>query len=252
LNTFLRVENLHIRVENKLVVKGATLNIEGGKVYALIGPNASGKTSLAMAILGHPEYEVVKGRIIFEGEDITNLPMPERVRRGLYVSFQNPPEIKGVKLGYFLERLMKRRYGKVDKNIILRYSEELGLGREHLERDLNVGFSGGERKRVEVLQLLLLKPKIAILDEPDSGVDIESLKVIASTIKDVVEEGTGVLVITHYRNILSYLKPSLVYVMGEAEIKMCGNVEILDLVERCGYSCILKGVCERDANEGGA
>ncbi|HDI74687.1 MAG: Fe-S cluster assembly ATPase SufC [Thermoprotei archaeon] len=240
----LKIENLTVKVQDKLIVKDASLNVSRGEIVVLMGPNGSGKTTLAYAIMGHPRYQVVKGRILFKGEDITALPPHERAKKGIFLVFQNPPEIYGVKVKYLLDFIsVNRDYSDL--------AEKLGFSAESLHRDLNVGFSGGERKRLEVLQMLLTKPAVAILDEPDSGVDIDSVKIIADAIRELVKEDTGILLITHYTKLARYLSPSRVYVMFKGRIVTEGSIDLMNKIDRCGYQCIDLGKCslERCFNE---
>ncbi len=183
-----------------------------GELHVVMGPNGSGKSTLALTIAGHPRYTVTEGRIFFDGEDITEAKPEERVRKGIFLSFQHPVEVEGgVKVINFLQRVLKNLRGGIDEieayDMIFKAVEELGFDSSILSRELNVGFSGGERKKLEMLQAYLVKPRLLILDEPDSGVDVDSLKVIAGVIARLHSEGTGILLITHYGRILEYLNP---------------------------------------------
>jgi Fe-S cluster assembly ATP-binding protein len=202
----LEVENLSVKIEGKLILKDVTFNLKSHESHILFGPNGSGKTTLLSALMGLPSYEVVSGKLFFMGVDITDKNVEERARLGMVVSFQNPPEITGVKLADLLKLCL-------GKSPIARFSgEEKALIdafrlTEFLNRDINVGFSGGERKRSEILQLIFLKPKLLLLDEPDSGVDVESLRLIAGEIQRYVERsGSSALIITHKGDILDYIK----------------------------------------------
>jgi Fe-S cluster assembly ATP-binding protein len=202
----LDVENLSIKVEGKLILKDVTFSLKNHESHILFGPNGSGKTTLISALMGLPSYEVVSGKLFFMGTDITDKSVEERARLGMVASFQNPPEITGVKLADLLKLCL-------GKSPIARFSEEeqalIDAFRltEFLDRDINVGFSGGERKRSEILQLIFLKPKLLLLDEPDSGVDVESLRLIAGEIQRYVERsGSSALIITHKGDILDYIK----------------------------------------------
>ena len=202
----LEVENLSVKVEGKLILKDVTFNLKSQESHILFGPNGSGKTTLLSALMGLPSYEVVSGKIVFMGVDVTDKSVEERARLGMVVSFQNPPEITGVKLADLLKLCLGKspiaRFNEEEKALI----EAFRLT-EFLDRDINVGFSGGERKRSEILQLIFLKPKLLLLDEPDSGVDVESLRLIAGEIQRYVERsGSSALIITHKGDILDHIK----------------------------------------------
>ncbi len=202
----IETENLSVKVENKLILKNVTFSLKGGVSHILFGPNGSGKTTLISALMGLPGYDVVSGRILFSGIDITNKSVEERAKLGMVVSFQNPPEITGIKLGDLLKLCLgksaKDEFSEEEKKMI----DTFRLS-NFLNRDINVGFSGGEKKRSEILQLIFLKPKLMLLDEPDSGVDVESLKLIASEIQRYVESSkSSALIITHKGDILEYVK----------------------------------------------
>lgn len=244
----LEVKNLHVEVEGKRVLKGVGLRIERGEVHALMGPNASGKTSLAMAVAGIPTYRVIKGKIRFEGKELNQIPINERAKLGIGLAFQNPPSVRGVKLVDLLrvmggvgvwDPLKEPKEGFASKLL-----SRVGLDPQaFLNRELNVGFSGGERKRSELAQMFAMRPKLMILDEPDSGVDVDSLRLLGQETKRAVEEiGSAVLVITHHRHILEYLKPDLAHVLVGGKIVCSGDPEFITAcVEREGYEACLRG-----------
>lgn len=236
----LEIRDLHVSVGGKVILKGVDLALEAGEVHALMGPNGSGKSTLAFAVAGHPEYRVEKGRISLLGEDITPLPPHERARKGLFLGFQYPPEVEGVKLREFL-RLAAANCQEPFCEFQKLYKGALGrLGLEGLgERELNVGFSGGEKKRSELLQMCVLRPKVALLDEPDSGVDVDALKLIASCIREAAGSGTAVLLITHYSRILSHVPPSRVFVLFEGRIVREGGPELAEEIERTGFEAVV-------------
>ncbi|MEM4138066.1 MAG: Fe-S cluster assembly ATPase SufC, partial [Sulfolobaceae archaeon] len=190
----LKIEDLHVEVEGKEVLKGINLEINSGEIHALMGPNGSGKTSLSLALMGHPKYKITRGRVLLDGEDITNLETHEKVRRGIFLAFQNPIEISEVRTATLLTAIVNKFYENKNLstinilNILKENTKIIGLPESILNRGLFEGFSGGEKKRMEILQMLLIKPLIAILDEPDSGVDIDGLKVIASVINKLRTE----------------------------------------------------------------
>ncbi|MGY4707345.1 Fe-S cluster assembly ATPase SufC [Candidatus Bipolaricaulota sp. J31] len=235
----LEVADLVVSVGGKRILNGVTLSLEEGKVYALMGPNGSGKSTLAFAIAGHPDYVVESGRILLAGEDITGLPAYERARRGLFLGFQYPPEVEGVKLQEFLRLAAANcqepfcEFQKLYRDA-LKYLDMEDLG----DRELNVGFSGGEKKRSELLQMRVLRPKVALLDEPDSGVDVDALRLIASGIEDAARSGTAVLLITHYPRILEHLPPAKVFVLDEGRIVREDGPELAWEIERAGYGAV--------------
>ncbi len=244
----LEVINVEAAVDSHRVLQGVTLRIERGKVLALMGPNGSGKTSLAYVIMGHPRYRLLRGKILVDGEDVSSLPPHERARKGVMLAFQEPVEVKGVKLSSLIAAAYARIYGgdltRPDPRVLAearRYLSLVGLREEMLEREVNVGFSGGERKRSEVLQLLVLKPRYALLDEPDSGLDVDGVRAIAKAIEELRERGTGILLITHYARILKHLTPDRVAIMYRGRIVAEGGPELAEEVERKGYSAIIGG-----------
>ncbi len=245
----LEVKDLRVEVGGKEVVKGANLEVNPNEIRVLLGPNASGKTSLLMAIMGHPAYKVRKGEILFDGVNVVNKPAHERAKMGLALSFQNPPEIRGIKL----RDLIRIAAGKEAWNPLKEPREEfstsvlasVGLDPTVFrDRDVNVGFSGGEKKRSELAQVLAMKPKLMLLDEPDSGVDVDSLKEIGIRINTYVRESCcSALVVTHYRHILPYIRPCFAYVMCNGIIVASGDpYEIFSRIEEVGY-CAYANVC---------
>src|SRR5436190_9878573 len=239
----LEIDDLHVAVEGKEILQGVSLAVPAGEVHALMGPNGSGKSTLTATLLGNPAYEVTAGRILFEGEDITALSTNERARRGLFLGFQHPEEIPGVSVLNFLRQAMSARKGIDDFSVLevrmelLQWAQRLGVGTEFTERYLNEGFSGGEKKRNEILQMALLEPEFAVLDETDSGLDIDALKVVAHGVQEVRRDrpDLGVLLITHYQRILQYLEPDVVHILLEGRIVASGGMDLADRLEREGY-----------------
>ncbi|MHA1607703.1 MAG: ABC transporter ATP-binding protein [Candidatus Freyarchaeota archaeon] len=226
----LEIRDLIVEVDGRRVLDKVNLEVPEGELHVLFGPNGSGKTSLILTILGFPRYKVVHGEIIFMGEDITSLPVNERVKKGLGVIFQNPPQIPGVRLGDVLERLAKGQ-GETPTNIARR----VNFPTFYLERELNRGFSGGEIKRCELMQLIAQKPKFLLLDEPDSGVDVENLEIIGGIINELARERSGIL-ITHLGYILRYVEAHKAHVVINGKIACSGRpIEILDHILREGY-----------------
>jgi Fe-S cluster assembly ATP-binding protein len=244
----LEIRNLHVALEDGTeIVKGVDLEVGLGEKHAIMGPNGSGKSTLAYALMGHPAYEVTEGQILFDGEDITELGADERAQRGLFLAFQYPHAIPGVTVTSFLRSAInanrKAASGGEDDPVpipefrtnLLAAMEELKVPRELASRYLNDGFSGGEKKRVEILQMAMLKPKIAVLDETDSGLDIDALRIVANGVNKLVGPETGALVITHYQRILDYVTPDFVHVFVDGRVVAEGGPELAHKLEAEGY-----------------
>jgi Fe-S cluster assembly ATP-binding protein len=244
----LKLENLHVALEDGTeIVKGVDLEVDTNEVHAIMGPNGSGKSTLAYALMGHPAYEITEGHLYFDGEDVTEMGADERAQRGLFLAFQYPHAIPGVTVTSFLRSAInavrKARKGGVDDPIaipefrkkLLGEMDRLKVSRELASRYLNDGFSGGEKKRVEILQMAMLKPRIAVLDETDSGLDIDALRVVASGVNELVGPDMGALVITHYQRILNYVKPDHVHVFVGGRIVESGGPELAQQLESEGY-----------------
>jgi len=238
----LEIKNLHVEVDGKEILKGINLTLDFGKINALMGPNGSGKSTLVNAIMGHPKYVVTKGKIIFEGEEITKLSPDKRAKKGIFLSFQYPKEISGVSINKFLKTTSKElnpNYSLFDfKKTLKEKREILGMTEEMVERYLNVGFSGGEKKKNEILQMLVLNPKLIILDETDSGLDVDSLKTVSKGVNSVMNPEKTVLIITHYKRILEYIKPDKVFIMINGKIALEGEGSLADKLEAKGYGWI--------------
>jgi Fe-S cluster assembly ATP-binding protein len=244
----LKLENLHVALEDGTeIVKGVDLEVGLDEVHAIMGPNGSGKSTLSYAIMGHPAYEITEGRILFEGEDVTEMGADERAQRGLFLAFQYPHAIPGVTVTNFLRSAInavrKARSGKDDpmpipefRKELLAQMDRLKVSRELASRYLNDGFSGGEKKRVEILQMAMLKPRIAVLDETDSGLDIDALRVVANGVNELVGPAMGALVITHYQRILDYITPNHVHVFVGGRIVESGGPELAQKLEAEGYA----------------
>ncbi len=239
----LEIEDLHAQVDGNVILNGVSLAVPGGEVHALMGPNGSGKSTLANVLLGNPAYEITKGRIRFQGEDITGLSPGDRAARGLFLGFQHPEEIPGVSVFSFLRQAMAIRKGIDNFSVlevrlkIMEWTKRLGMDNRFTERYLNEGFSGGERKRNEILQMALLEPAFAILDETDSGLDIDALKAVGDGIAEVRKDRAdlGILVITHYQRMLDYLAPDVVHVLVDGRVVATGGPELAKQVERDGF-----------------
>ena len=246
--TLLEIKNLHVALEDGTeIVKGVDLSVDVNQKHAIMGPNGSGKSTLAYALMGHPSYVVTEGQILFGGDDVTELGADERAQRGLFLAFQYPHAVPGVTVTSFLRSainaIRKARNGGEDDPIpipefrtdLLAAMERLKVPRELASRYLNDGFSGGEKKRVEILQMALLRPRIAILDETDSGLDIDALKIVANGVNDLAGPEMGALVITHYQRILNYVAPDFVHVFVDGRIVAEGGPELALQLEAEGY-----------------
>jgi Fe-S cluster assembly ATP-binding protein len=244
----LEIKNLHVALEDGTeIVKGVDLSVDLNQKHAIMGPNGSGKSTFAYALMGHPAYEITEGQLVFDGDDVTELGADERAQRGLFLAFQYPHAIPGVTVTSFLRSainaIRKARAGGEDDPIpIPEFRKELEVAMEKLKvtrelasRYVNDGFSGGERKRVEVLQLAMLKPRIAILDETDTGLDIDALRIVAGGVNALVGPGMGALLITHYQRILSYVEPDFVHVFMGGRIVAEGGPELAHTLEAEGY-----------------
>jgi len=242
----LRIEDLHVAVDGNEILRGVSLAVGAGELHALMGPNGSGKSTLAKTLLADPGYQVTTGRILLHDEDVTALSTADRAARGLFLGFQHPAEIPGVSVLNFLRQAMAARQGIPDLSVLevrmalLDWTKRLGTDDRFAERYLNEGFSGGEKKRNEILQMALLEPDVAVLDETDSGLDIDALHVVARGIEAVRERrpALGILLITHYRRILEHLTPDRVHILLHGSIVASGGPEIADRVEREGFDGI--------------
>ena len=240
----LEIRDLHASVEGTEILKGVDLTINQGEIHALMGPNGSGKSTLANTLLGHPKYKVTKGDVLIDGESIINLTPDKRAKRGLFLAFQYPVAVPGVTMFSFLRAAYNAVHTdeKHQAPTIFDFKETLSERMKLLEIDesfmnryLNEGFSGGEKKRAEILQLAMLKPKFAVLDETDSGLDIDALRVVAEGVSKIASDDLGILVITHYQRILKYIKPMFVHVLYEGRITASGGQELSIKLEEKGY-----------------
>ena len=244
----LELKNLHVALEDGTeIVKGVDLAVDTNEVHAIMGPNGSGKSTLAYAIAGHPAYETTEGQILLDGEDVTEAGADERAQTGLFLAFQYPHAVPGVTVTNFLRTainsIRKARAGGVEDPLPVKefrtelyaQMDRLKVSRELASRYLNDGFSGGEKKRVEILQMAMLKPRMAVLDETDSGLDIDALKVVAGGVNELVSPAMGAVVITHYKRILNYIEPDRVHVFVDGRIVESGGPELADKLEEFGY-----------------
>jgi len=251
-NKCLAIKDLHVEVEGKEILKGINLTFHSGKVHALMGPNGSGKSTLAQALMGHPKYKITKGKIILDGKEITQEKTHLRAHAGLFLSFQYPAEINGVTISNFLrtavKAVLKKDYNVLEFHKLLKEKMEL-LHMDHsfCKRYLNHGFSGGEKKRAEILQMLLLEPKYALLDETDSGLDVDSLKNVADSINAARKiSKAGIIVITHYNRFLEYFSPDEVSVLYQGKVVAQGGYDLAKKIEKEGFKGIIKDDNEKD------
>jgi Fe-S cluster assembly ATP-binding protein len=243
----LSIKNLHARVEDKDILKGINLEVRAGEVHAIMGPNGSGKSTLSSVIAGKEDYEVTEGEILLEGEDIGELAPEERAHKGVFLSFQYPVEIPGVSVTNFMKTAInesRKAKGQEEMpanemlKLIREKSEMLEIDRKFLSRSLNEGFSGGEKKRNEIFQMAMLEPKLAILDETDSGLDIDALRIVANGVNKLRSEDNAVVVITHYQRLLDYIVPDFVHVLYNGKIVKSGGKELAYELEEKGYDWI--------------
>jgi Fe-S cluster assembly ATP-binding protein len=243
----LKIKGLHVQIENKEILKGVDITINGGEVHAIMGPNGTGKSTLASSIMGHPSYEVTAGSVSMNGEDVLEMEVDERARKGLFLAMQSPREVSGVTNSDFMfaalnnvreERGLEPMSRMVFGNSYLKLASGMKIDDQYAERYLNEGFSGGERKRNEILQMKVLQPSIAILDEIDSGLDVDALKIVGEAVSDMVSDALGVLLITHYERILEYITPTHVHVMINGKIVKSGGRELIKKIDEQGYDWV--------------
>ncbi|TDG00636.1 Fe-S cluster assembly ATPase SufC [Paenibacillus piri] len=252
------IDGLKATVEGKEILKGLSLKIKGGEVHAIMGPNGTGKSTLASTIMGHPKYEVTEGSISLNGEDVLDMAVDERGRAGLFLAMQYPSEITGVTNADFLRSAINARRGEGNEISLIKFirlmeakMKELEMNPEFMHRYLNEGFSGGEKKRNEILQMLLLEPSLVILDEIDSGLDIDALRIVATGVNAMRTEDRGFLIITHYQRLLNYIKPDFVHVMMQGRIVKSGGPELSERLENEGYDWIKEELGIDDETVGG-
>ncbi|MBT3322483.1 MAG: Fe-S cluster assembly ATPase SufC [Anaerolineae bacterium] len=251
----LTIKNLHVSIEGKEILKGLNLEIKAGEIHAIMGPNGTGKSTLSYAIMGHPTYEVTEGEILFDGQDMLELGTDERSRLGFFLAFQYPVAIPGVTVANFLRTALnvrRRAENPDDKGIsIVEFRKTLKAKMDMLKMDhafagryLNDGFSGGEKKRAEILQMATLKPRIAVLDETDSGLDIDALRIVADGVNAIAGDDLGVMIITHYQRLLDYIKPQFVHIMFDGRIVESAGPELALHLEEHGYDWIREKYAE--------
>lgn len=249
----IEIKDLKAKIEDKPILNGVNLTLNSGETHALMGPNGSGKSTLSNVIFGHPSYEVTGGQVLVDGEDLLEMETHERAQLGLFLAFQYPVEIPGVSVGRFLKRAAEIRFGDEGAKGFVKSLREamdyMEIDRAFINRYLNEGFSGGEKKRMEILQMLMLKPQFAILDETDSGLDIDALKIVAQGVNKLREDGDfGSLVITHYQRILNHIHPDFVHIMYQGRIVTSGGNDLVVALEEKGYDWVKKqhGIMEEE------
>lgn len=237
-----KIHDLHVKVEDKEIVRGLNLEIRGGEIHAIMGPNGTGKSTLASALMGHPAYEVAGGSVTLDGEDVLEMSVDERARAGMFLAMQYPAEVSGVSNANFLRTALNARLGEGNEVPVLKFHRQLqgqmkslNIDASFAERYLNEGFSGGEKKRNEILQMAMLEPRLAILDEIDSGLDIDALRVVSDAVNALRSPETGFLIITHYQRLLQYIVPDHVHVMMQGRIVKSGGKELAQKLEQNGY-----------------
>ncbi|PTJ70016.1 Fe-S cluster assembly ATPase SufC [Mammaliicoccus sciuri] len=243
--SILEIKDLHVEIEGKKILKGVDLTIKQGEIHAIMGPNGTGKSTLSSAIMGHPSYEVTQGEVLLDGENVLEMEVDERAQAGLFLAMQYPSEISGVTNAAFLRSAINAKREEGDEINLMQFIKQLDKQMDLLEMDqdmaqryLNEGFSGGEKKRNEILQLMMLEPKFAILDEIDSGLDIDALKVVSKGINKMRGEDFGCLIITHYQRLLNYITPDFVHVMMQGRVVKSGGEELAKRLEEEGYEWI--------------
>ncbi|ASE34755.1 Fe-S cluster assembly ATPase SufC [Mammaliicoccus sciuri] len=243
--SILEIKDLHVEIEGKKILKGVDLTIKQGEIHAIMGPNGTGKSTLSSAIMGHPSYEVTQGEVLLDGENVLEMEVDERAQAGLFLAMQYPSEISGVTNADFLRSAINAKREEGDEINLMQFIKQLDKQMDLLEMDqdmaqryLNEGFSGGEKKRNEILQLMMLEPKFAILDEIDSGLDIDALKVVSKGINKMRGEDFGCLIITHYQRLLNYITPDFVHVMMQGRVVKSGGEELAKRLEEEGYEWI--------------
>ena len=253
----LEIKDLHVEIEGKKILKGVDLTINTNEIHAIMGPNGTGKSTLAQAIMGHPKYEVTSGTITLDGEDVLEMAVDQRAKAGIFLAMQYPSEITGVTNSDFLRSAMNAKREEGDEIPLMKFIRELDKQMELLEMDedmatryLNEGFSGGEKKRNEILQLTMLKPKFAVLDEIDSGLDIDALKVVSKGINAMRGENFGCLIITHYQRLLDYITPDKVHVMIQGKVVKSGGAELAHKLEEQGYDWLQEELGIEDVTVG--
>lgn len=238
--SLLSIKNLHAEVEDKNILSGLDLTIGLGEIHVIMGPNGAGKSTLANVLMGHPNYDVTEGQVTFDGENLLEMSVDERAKSGLFMSFQHPQEVPGVTLSNFIRTAKREITGQPVQMLTYGASlkqklNRLNMREDYLDRSLNQGFSGGEKKKSEVLQMAMLEPKLAVLDETDSGLDIDAIRIVYEEIQHLSKADNSIIIITHYNKILDYIKPDAIHVLVDGKIVASGDRSLADRIERDGY-----------------
>lgn len=239
----LKINDLHVEVDDKEILKGLDLEINKGEIHVLMGPNGAGKSTLSYTLMGHPRYKLTKGQIIFEDEIINDLKADERAKKGIFLSFQHPEEVQGITVENFLKAAKSLKTGQIVK--IIEFKKELKekmnrleMSEEYAKRYLNYGFSGGEKKKNEILQMAILNPKLIILDETDSGLDVDAIRIVSKGVNEFKHKDASILIITHHIKILDYLKPDFVHVLVDGKIVTTGDMALAEKIQENGYDAL--------------
>jgi Fe-S cluster assembly ATP-binding protein len=239
----LKIENLKTKIEDKEILKGINLEVNAGEVHVIMGPNGAGKSTLAYTLMGHPRYEVFDGAVTLEGEDLLDMKVDQRAKNGIFLSFQYPEEIPGITVENFL-RTAKNAVSPRKQSVIAfkkelkSKMEELSIDESYASRYLNQGFSGGEKKKNEILQMKVLNPKVAILDETDSGLDVDAIRLVASGVKQFANEDNAIIIITHYNKLLDYIEPDFVHILKDGQIIKTGDVSLAHAIDEEGFAFV--------------
>lgn len=241
----LNIENLHSQIEDKEILKGINLKVKKGEIHVIMGPNGAGKSTLGNILMGHPKHVQTKGNIYLEGSNINDLDATERAKKGIFLSFQYPEEIPGLTVEEFLRTaknsLSENSYSIFKfRKLIEEHMEKLHMDKSYMERYLNVGFSGGEKKKNEILQMSILEPKLAILDETDSGLDVDAIKIVYEGVRQLKNNENAIIIITHYNKVLQYLDPDYIHILHNGRIVKSGGIELAKEIEKIGYESIKK------------
>lgn len=246
----LSIKGVHSKIQDKEILKGLNLDINKGEIHVIMGPNGAGKSTLANVLMGHPKHEISAGDIIFDDKKINDMPVHERAKMGLFLSFQYPEEIPGITVENFLKTAKSAVTGKhyqffEFRKLLSEHLDKLDIGKEYLDRYLNQGFSGGEKKKNEILQMSILDPKLAILDETDSGLDIDAIKIVSQGVRNFSSKDNSIIIITHYNKILHYLEPDFVHILVDGKIVESGTMELAKAIEENGFEKYKKLYSER-------
>jgi Fe-S cluster assembly ATP-binding protein len=241
--TLLKIKNLKTEIDEKEILKGIDLEVKAGEVHVIMGPNGAGKSTLAYTLMGHPNYEVLEGEALLDGENLLEMKVDERAKKGIFLSFQYPEVIPGITVENFLRTAKnavssRKQSVVVFKNRLREQMSSLGMDESYAQRYLNDGFSGGEKKKNEILQMKILDPKVAILDETDSGLDVDAIRIVAEGVKQFANEENGIIIITHYNKLLDYIQPDYVHILKEGKIVQTGDISLAKAIDEEGFAVV--------------